>query len=372
MYNQIIKKIACWIGYGLFAGWSAVMTAESISMSMNLRPVWVVFIFVFIVALVAGFCLSGMVEEVKNTVNPNKSKFVLCLLGFLLFWGFSFATNVHYSLMRNDGLEVVKAELGNYRSYVEDASLNNKQKINEDKQEALARLESKKNGLEDNFKYECTSSMREGFGPRAVQYLKDMENYLTTTSAQYEDLNKYENTIYDDDKDRGDYGTTGDKRVKALEQKYSLRIGNQVLRRQKAIDKFYDKQLKHLPDYAELRQFIKDSLTGVDIPQLETIATPQVYYQFQKVQFSTINLHLSNTDITNIEKTTKVSKTGNDEDIDNGKFRYQIYPSARMFNTFNVWEDMLCGRMPKDMKLFGWILFSLIVDIIAFVLRLFC
>ena len=132
MYNQIIKKIACWIGYGLFAGWSAVMTAESISMSMNLRPVWVVFIFVFIVALVAGFCLSGMVEEIKNTVNPNKSKFVLCLLGFLLFWGFSFATNVHYSLMRNDGLEVVKAELGNYRSYVEDASLNNKQKINED------------------------------------------------------------------------------------------------------------------------------------------------------------------------------------------------------------------------------------------------
>ena len=369
--NQIIKKVACWIGYCLFAGWSAIMTAESISMSMDLRPVWVVFIFVFIVALIAGFCLSGMVKEIKNNVNPQKGMFVLCLLGFLLFWGFSFATNVHYSLMRNEGLEVVKAELGNYRSYVVDASSNNKRKIDEDKQVALNLLEAKIRNMMDEFVRECESSIQEGFGSRATRDLQEIEQYLTSTSAQYEDLNQYKNTIYDDNKDRGDRGTTGTTRIKALEQKYTLRIVDQMLRRQKAIERFFDKQVKQLPDYADVRMFINDSLMAVDIPQLEEIATPQVYYQFQKIQISTINQHLSPTDISAIEKATKKSKTDNVEDIDKGKFRYRVYPSERMFNTFNVWEDLLKGRMPEGMKLFGWILFSLIVDIVAFVLRIF-
>ncbi len=368
--NQIIKKIACWIGYSLFAGWSAIMTAQSVSMSMDLHPLWLVFIFVFIVAIIAGFCLSGMVTEMQNKVNPKKGKFILCFLGFLLFWGFSFTTNVHYCLMRNEGLNVIKAELGNYRSYVVDASSNNKQKIREDQQIALNLLEAKVSNLADEFERECESSIREGFGPRAIELLQSIERYFTSTAAQYEDLNQYENTIYDEDKDRGDRGTTGATRVKALEQKYALRIVDQMLRRQKAIERFYDKQLKQLPDYADLKLFINDSLMGVDIPQLEKIATPQVYYQFQKIQFSTIKQHLSPADLTTIEKTTKVSKTEKVEDIDKGKFRYRVYPSERMFNTFNVWGDMLHGRMPEGMKLLGWILFSLIIDIVAFVLRI--
>ena len=71
-----------------------------------------------------------------------------------------------------------------------------------------------------------------------------------------------------------------------------------------------------------------------------------------------------------IERLTKVSKTDNPQDIEKGKFRYRIYPSSRMFNTWNVWEDMFGGRLPKDMKLLGMILLSLIVDIIAYVLRI--
>ena len=66
----------------------------------------------------------------------------------------------------------------------------------------------------------------------------------------------------------------------------------------------------------------------------------------------------------------KISKTENEEDIDKGKYRYRSYPSARMFSTFNVWDDMLHGRLPVDMKLLGWILFSLIVDLVAFILRI--
>ena len=60
----------------------------------------------------------------------------------------------------------------------------------------------------------------------------------------------------------------------------------------------------------------------------------------------------------------------NAEDIKKGEFRYRVYPSNRMFGTFNVWGDMINGRLPADMKLIGWILFALIVDIVAFILRI--
>lgn len=370
--NQIIKKVACWIGYCLFAGWSAIMTAESVSMSMDLRPVWVVFIFVFIVALIAGFCLSGMMKEIKNKVNPSKGMFVLCLLGFLLFWGFSFATNVHYSLMRNEGLEVVKAELGNYRSHVQIAGKNSKDDVEKQKSDAHVRVDNNVNNMYGQFSRECDNTIRYGFGDQAIQYLKDIEAYLSSQAKIYGDESyQYDNSIFDEKKDIGDKGVTGNKQVAALKEKYRLRIQEQKEHLQNAIDRFYKGKLSNLTSYRDVDHFINDSLMAVDIKQLEKISTPQVYYQFQKIQFSTIKEHLSPEDQTAIVKSTKVSKTDKAEDIDKGKFRYRVYPSERMFNTFNVWEDMLRGRMPEGMKLFGWILFSLIVDIVAFVLRIF-
>lgn len=369
--NQIIKKIACWIGYCLFAGWSAVMTAESISMSMDLKPLWLVFIFVFIVALIAGFCLSGMINEIQNHINPNKGLFVLCLLGFILFWGFSFMTNVHYCLMRNEGLKVVKAELGNYRDYIQREGDISKQTIEDEKDKELRLLDATLENKYDVFLRECDHSIRDGFGQQAREYLKDIEAYFTSTSKKYEDLYNYQNSIFDDEKDKGDLGTKGNAKVAVLKEKYRLRIVENKLRRQGVIDKYYKAKLANRPSYANVIIFINDSLIPVDIPQLENIATPQVYYQFQKLQFSTIRQHLSPTDdLTKIDLSTKESKTKNVEDIDRGKFRYRVYPSERMFNTFNVWSDLLHGRMPSGMRLFGWILFSLIVDIVAFVLRI--
>ena len=70
-----------------------------------------------------------MVGEMQNRINPNKGKFVICLIGFLLFWGVSFMTNVHYMLMKDEGLKVVSAELGNYKSYVDDATRSKKEEI---------------------------------------------------------------------------------------------------------------------------------------------------------------------------------------------------------------------------------------------------
>lgn len=369
--KSLITKIACWIGYCLFAGYSAYMTAKSVSMTYEMKHFWIVFIFVFVVALIAGFCLSTVIGELQNRINPSKGKFIGGLLGFLLFWGVSFMTNVHYMFMKDDGLKVVSAELGNYKSYIEDQTTRKVNEISDQEHDALQEHSKQMTGLRNDFSDECDKSWDPGFGRAAVEKLKNIENYLVTTASVYDDRNSYEGTIWREEYDKGYIGTKGKKQVANIKAIFTSRINEKDNLRKTAIKEYYNRKLRFIKDYVLIRDFINDSLYIIDLPQLTEIATPDVYYQFQKIQLHT-NIHdrLDKNDQMEIERLTKVSKTDNPQDIEKGKFRYRIYPSSRMFNTWNVWEDMFGGRLPKDMKLLGMILLSLIVDIIAYVLRI--
>lgn len=368
---SIVKKIACWLGYCLFAGYSSYMTAKAVAMSFELEQTWIVFMFVFIVALIAGYCLSVAIGELQNRFNPSKSKFVFGLIGFLLFWGVSFATNVHYMLMSNEGLKVVSAELGVYKSHVESVIRENRDGIEEKEAADIALCEASVQNLMDEFKRECESSIRYGFGDRAIGYLKDIEDYFTSSAGKFNDKYSYKNSIFDNNKDKGDRGKTGAKEVTALKDKYSIRIAEKLIRREAVIRDFYKSKKSQNRDLDVMKQFINDSLYMVDIPQITEIATPDVYYQFTKVQLrNNLFNRLSQNDQIAIESSMKESKTKNVEDIEKGEYRYRNYPSSRLFSTFNVWDDMFHGKLPTDIKLLGWILFSLIVDIIAYVLRI--
>lgn len=372
--QKLLGKIACWCGYCLFAGYSAYMTAKSIAMSFEMNDsVLVVFIFVFIVALLAGWCLTLVIGELQNRFNPNRMRFLGGLFGFLLFWGVSFATNVHYMFMNRDGLQVVNAELGSYKSFVEDKLRNNREGVQEKEDTDVALCAASVSNLLDQFNQECDASIRPGFGARAVSILKEIENYFSRTAAQYNDLNVYEGSIFNDEKDRGDIGRTGVKEVTALKQKYNILVLDRMDRRVLAIRNYYKKQKSQVKNLDVIQHFINDSLYVVDIPQITEIASPDVYYKFQKVQLTgNIFNRFDSNDQMEILSSMKMSKTSNPEDIKKGKFRYRIYPSSRMFGTFNVWDDLLHKRLPEDMKLFGWILFSLIIDIVAFILRVLC
>lgn len=368
---SIIKKIACWAGYSLFAAYSSYMTAKSVAMSFELNQVWIVFVFVFIVAIIAGYCLSMVIGEIQNRINPSKSKFVLGLLGFLLFWGVSFATNVHYMLMSNEGMKVVSTELGIYKNYVEKTIVSRTNDTDNKMRNDIAICVAAITNYAELFEQECNHSINDGFGPEAIAHLKQIENELERTRGQFDDHNTYIGKIYHDDKDRGDRGKRGATVVKALQDKYSIKITDQLLKRENVIREFYKRQRVDTKDMEIIKSFINDSLYVVDMPQITEIATPDVYYQFSKLQLKgNIFDRLNQNAQSEIEHSMKVSKTDNDEDIANGKYRYRSYPSSRMFSTFNVWEDMLHDRLPNDMKLLGWILFSLIVDIIAYVLRI--
>lgn len=368
---SIIKKISCWIGYCLFAAYSAYLTAKSIAMSFELTQIWIVFIFVFIVALIAGYCLSMVIGEMQNRINPSKSKFISGLLGFILFWGASFATNVHYMLMSNEGLKVVSSELGIYKNHIEEVVRNSKDGIKEKEAADIALCEASVQNLMDEFKRECESSVRYGFGDRAIGYLKDIEDYFTSSGGKFNDQYSYKHSIFDEDKDKGDRGKTGAREVMALKDKYSIRIAEKLLRRESVVKDYYKRMIPQIKDMELIKQFINDSLYVVDIPQITEIATPDVYCQFSKVQLTNNILYrLDKTNQSAVERQMKESKTKNPDDIYNGEYRYRSYPSSRLFSTVNVWEDMFHDRLPNDMKLLGWILFSLIVDVVAYVLRI--
>lgn len=364
-------KLACWLGYCLFAGYSSYMTAQSVAMSFELNTLWVVFIFVFTVALIAGFCLSTVIGEMQNRFNPSKAKFTLGVLGFILFWGVSFATNVHFMLMSNDGMNVVSNELGIYKNYVEKTILDNRNNRASKETSAIEQCQSAVFAKQDLFIRECESSIVPGFGDSAIGYLKDIEDYFENTKENYKESYDYRGKIYDDEKDRRDKGKTGRKDVNLLKRKYSDRVNELLQRRISNIKTSFKMNASETKGLEVMRSFINDSLYVVDLPQLTEIATPQVYYQFSKQQLQgNVYNRLHQDHQMAIDRLVVVSKTDKPVDIEKGEYRYVSYPSARMFSTFNVWDDMLHGRLPADMKLMGWILFSLIVDLVAFILRI--
>lgn len=369
---KLLKKLACWVGYCLFAGYSSYMTAKSVAMSFELNEqIIAVFIFVFIVALLAGWCLSITIEELQNRFNPSKARFIGGILGFLLFWGVSFATNVHYMLMSKDGLRVVTAELGVYKTYVEDYIRSSRTGIKEQEQADIALCEASISTLMDAFVRECDHSLVPGFGDIAISKLQDIEKEFDRTAGQFNDNYTYVGSIYDENRDKGDRGKRSRTEIKEIKNKYTLRILEKLKRRESVIKNFYRQKQSQSKNMDLMAHFINDSLYIVDVPQITEIATPDVYYQFQKLQLQgNIFNRLDNIDQVKILNSMKESKTGNVEDIEKGEFRYRVYPSSRMFGTFNVWGDMLNGRLPADMKLIGWILFALIVDIVAFILRI--
>ncbi|MBQ6753723.1 MAG: hypothetical protein IJR03_00805 [Bacteroidales bacterium] len=367
---KIIRIIACWVAYLLFAAYSAYMTSKSISMSFEIDKVWAVFVFVMVVSILAGLLLKMLISEFKNTINPSKSRIVLCLLGFLLFWGASFTTNVHYMLMQNKGLTIVKNELGNYKNFIESKTSGTTIKTQE--QEDIINLSNTLNGYLNQFNNEMASSIREGFGDRAKNYLKQIETYFQTSAERYGDTYKYENSIFDEEKDRGDIGIKGSTRCAALFHKYSTRVIDKQHIRERNIKSFYERERqKQFKEYPLFKEYI-DTLFAVDIPKLEKIKDPEVYYIFQREPLSTIYSKLDNEDKQEIAVTLIDTTNSSKADIEKGDFRYIVYPSSRMFSTFNVWSDMLNGRLPSDMKLFGWILFALIIDIVTFIIRMFC
>ena len=348
MNKEIIKKIALFLGFAIFAGYSAYMTATSTQLKwLTEVPLWLVIIMFFIIALLAGWCLTNAIKEVKNHTNPNKGKFVLSLLGFLILWLVSFTTNVHYNFVNQHGYDNLNKQLSHCVQYLEkntnQSESDNESERNQKKQNIKGRVE----GLKDEFrqKFSDTRDGYYGFGDECVGTLRMIQDVFRAEAKTYGDTYSY--SIYNEVSDKGDIGKSGYGTKEELEEKYFDRIQTCYDHINEAIDRHYNAKLAAAqtlkPVLLEARQL------GEKMEAMKKDRSFKGYYDFYHDNLNPL--------------LAKMPKDYQKEVASD-----HVYPSDRMFDFVNVWSDWFSGNLPSDYSLLGKMPLALIFDLVAYVL----
>ena len=346
--GQFIMKIACLTGYLLFASLSAYFTATSLSMNLlNGTNVWFIFVLVMVISLLAGWCLTNVIIELKKTVNASRTSFILNLLGFLIFWLFSFTTNVHYFFVEKHGYNILSKELANAKQYIIDNTSKNNKIIEDQQNTARQAIEAIVHTNLETFNAEINHTMEGhmGFGEACINILKSTENSLQKDSKMYDDKNEYK--IFDDVRDAGDKGVTQRSRFTELYTKYAARMLEQLNKKLAVIDNYYDRQKDQNSELTELLDTIS-LLETKHLPLVLKDGSVTAFYKYQDQQDGRV-----------ISKMPTAYK--------NYSKKANIYPSGRMFDTMSVWKDIFSGKL-GDMTMLQWIIIALICDLVAFIL----
>lgn len=365
--KQLIKKIALFLAYCIFAGYSSWMTATSVQLKwMSQMHILLVFVMVFIIALFAGWCLTNVIKELKNSINPSKFRFFINLLGFLLFWTFSFMTNVHYNVIQEYGKNNLSAQLADCKIYLianSDKALAEQER---DRDMAIKSLTDKIYNQRQDFLREILNPSEngqlDGLGPKARSILKEIEATLNKYANLYEDDFNYSKSIYDDKRDR-DYSRYHSRRdideiVRPVFMGNIDRAENILIT---AIKSFYQKQINKIKDNKEHQNTV--AWYENELKKLEANGSSDYseYYRFYKSMDENL---LSKVDgYKNSNLIYVKDKEG--KEVFKG---YKIYPSDRLFNFWNVWKDWFKGELPEHMSLAGQFIWAGIVDVIAFIL----
>lgn len=360
--KQLITKVAAGIGYLLFAGFSAFFTATSLSLNlMGGKMIWLIFILVLIVAVVAGWCLTNVIVELKKHVGASRSAFVLNLLGFIIFWSFSFTTNVHYFFVEKQGYSILTKELASAKSYIETNTTQSNNAIEDQKKEAISILTAQVTNNVSELDREILNTLNGvnggsyvGFGDACITILKNTESILRSTNALYGD--NYDYVIFDDIKDSGDRGVTQRSQLSGIFAKYAGRMQDCLNKKTSVIEAFYASKKNQNTNLLELLEPIAN-LELRHLPVVLNDGSATAYYTYQERQQGTV-----------ISKMPQDYLDG--RYVMDGKTikSYHVYPSERMFDTMSVWGDIAHNRLPLGMTMLQWIVIALIFDIISFIL----
>lgn len=363
MNKTVISKIALFLGYLLFACFSAIFTANSLSLNlMQGSNLWLIFAMVFVIALLAGWCLNNVIVQIS--APTSKVAFILNILGFVLFWGISFTTNVHYFFVDKHGYDVVSKELNAAEDYILANTTKTNKIINDECETAKRSLISQVSNAVGEFEHEIRNTMdgHYGFGEECISILKSIERILNQDKDIYHD-NENDYKIFDEKRDNGYKGVTDRSRIRVIQEEFEGYISSALKLKLSVIDAYYNAKKDDndkLKDTFKNIQELKDN--HLPIVLKDGSVTALFAYQAQQ----------------NARVITKMPQeflaTCENVDESTGKLKsYDVYPSNHMFDTFTVWGDIFHGRLPGYMKMIQWILTSLVIDIVAFLLfALFC
>lgn len=355
--KQFITRVACFIGYLLFASFSAYFTATSLSLNLLAGTnVWIVFVLVLIISILAGWCLTNAIKEFNKRINASKGKFVINILGFLIFWAFSFTTNVHFFFVEKHGYNILVKELASAKNYIIDNTSRSNRAIDEQNERAQKLIEAQVLTNEQTFTREINNSMEGhiGFGENCINILNSTEAILNADSKTIGDYNKY--VIFDETRDSGDKGVTQRSMFPGLLTKYLARMEQSLNTKKTAIDRFYSSKKNQDEELTQLLPII-DNLEKKHLPEVLKDGSVNAFFIYSDQQNGKVISKMP--DKYNQKCVTK-NKKG---DI----IKYNVYPSQRMFDTMSVWSDILSSRL-VGLTMVQWIIISIILDIVAFIL----
>lgn len=361
--TRLIKKMALYAAYALFAGFSAYFTATSFSLNLlhtdKLFSFIIVYVLVFIVAIMAGWCLAIFIEEMQKKRGASKMAATFSFLGFLIFWIISFTTNVHFFFIEKHGFSILGKELSSAKNYINENTEAENHKVKEEKEKAITLVSNQINNSIAGFSHEIQNTINGhyGFGPACVNILKSTEDILNGTRETYGDKGA-DYTIFNDKLDAGDIGTTQTTKItKVLYPKYKGRMEEKRDIKIGFIRRHFDAKLDNNSKLRELLQPIS-IIENKHYPIVAEDGSANAYFKCQQFQQHNV-----------IDKMPPEFIKSCVEYQENGDVKkINIYPSARMFETATVWLDMMKHRLPGGMPMIQWILVSLIFDIMAFLL----
>jgi len=368
--GKLIAKVACGIGYLLFASFSAYFTASSLSLNLlQGTNVWIVFVLVMIIAMLAGWCLNNVIRELSKTNNASRVSFSFNLIGFFLFWMFSFTTNVHYFFVQKHGFDILTKELASAKSYVQDNTSKSDRSIDDMRDEAKKTITAQvlNNVAAFEREIENTREHRYGFGDACVAILKSTETIFKSDSKIYNDKNDY--TIFDETRDGGDKGERRYNQLSTLQAKYEGRINMLLNRKLAVIDEYYEKKKTANTGLEELLKPIAE-LESKHLPAVAKDGSIDAFYKYCMKQNEDVISKMPPTykDSCVVYQTKKEQAGENVKVVKTDKVKkYNVYPSQRMFDTMSVWGDIIWGRL-VGLTMLQWIIISLIFDVISFIL----
>ncbi|MBR1789399.1 MAG: hypothetical protein IJ762_09475 [Bacteroidaceae bacterium] len=370
--KQIITKIGLFLAYSLFAGWSAKMTATSLhATQLKELNYWLAFAMVFIIALLAGWCLDNAIKQLKNSITPNKSIFLLSLGGFLLFWGVSFLTNVHYNFVTKYGYDNINRQVQSCKEYLRKETTVKNDDIENEKNRLLQKVTAEYAKREGEIYQELTNPSDGGkvvgLGPVAQGHIRNLEKYFNDIAKVVNDtMFVYEHTIYNPNSSDKEYTTWRSRQDIA-------RLYNDILKARmeknkdhlsEAIVQYYELKKENNDSYKELlNAFIKFEEKGLSqLSQENDFNTiHQCYNNDLNPLLGKMPAEYANK---NIRWKTN-AKNAKGEKVFDG---YIVYPSERMFDWWTVRGDWMNGYLPDYTNYLSGMPMALIIDIVSFIL----
>lgn len=363
--RQIISKVALFLAYALFAGASAYFTSTSLALNMTGgRGIWLIAIMVFLVAIAAGWCLAEFIKQL-NSMTPSKGKTLFCFLGFLLFWIFSFATNVHFMVGQKYSFNILTAELSNCRDFLTNETKTTNIQVQNERDDYIKTFEAKMADFKVNFSAELrnTTRGRYGFAQQCIGILKEIETYLysdtTFLGEPVTDVYK----IWRENEDKGLKGTVTPNKMDEIYARFNSRMEIAEHLKKNAIKSHFKSRLNSNETYVALLDKV-NFLEKTELPKASRDGSIKAAYLFYNAHQSKLISQMPNE---YTESCIIYKNVGSKEKPDLKMKGYKVYPSSNMFNTGSFIRDVLHANLPQDMKILWWLILSLIVDIVSYV-----